>query len=134
MIKFYIDSSHRRATEILRDHLWGGNGIDALIKGSFDWKHYGTELRMILIGLYAEGDIPVGLPSEPRVGNVSKKDKSLRIDIGIDPEAILGDSSLARKYLVRENALALRAPLNRRTWDFDFEALAADFERKHAEF
>ena len=133
MIAFYIDCSDRSAGSVLREHLWSDAGIESRGTEEFDWKRYGTELREILIGIYAEGEIPVDAPTEPRVGRVSRKDKSLRIDVAVDPKALTSmDQPTARAYLVALIASALRAPLARRKWDFDFEQLAADFERTQA--
>jgi hypothetical protein len=130
MIKFYIDTSHEEASEVLESLLWGEGGIDALIEGKLHWNAYGTELRYVLVGLYVEGEIPVYPPETPRVGNVSRRDKSLRIDIKAEPERLLAsDPRAARDYLIEVIASALRAPLaRRRKWDFDFERLASDFE------
>jgi hypothetical protein len=130
MIKFYIHESHESASEVLQTLLWSKDGFDALIDENLHWNAYGTELRYVLVGLYVEGEIPVYPPETPRVGNVSRKDKSLRIDIKVEPERLLAsDPRVARGYLIELIASALRAPLvRRRKWDFDFERLASDFE------
>lgn len=130
MVSFFIYSSHREAEEALHANLWGEGGIESSIDASFEWKRFGTEIRSILVGIYAEGAIPVNAPSTPRVGNVSRKDKSLRIDIAVDPLRVTSsDLRAVRTYLVEAIAAGLRTPLTRRNWDFDFEKLAKEFEQ-----
>lgn len=135
VIGFYIHTSHSAAGEVVRAILWDENGIEMRMGSKLTWQEYGTELRLILVGVYVEGTIPVDAPVGIRVGRVSRREKALRIDIAVDTDLLVASSEqTARAYLVALISSALRAPMARRKWDFDFEKLATDFEQLQNSF
>lgn len=130
MIGFYLYSSHPTAAACLKEYIWGDHGFEKTVSGELHPEEYGTGLTRILIGIYLEGEMSIDAPAKPRIGRLSPKDKSLRIDVSLDSTLldVTGGES-TNDYIINTIAAALRAGKAKKTLDFDFERLAIDFER-----
>ncbi len=132
MIGYYLSAGDQTVSDQFSPYVWGDYGFGALIKKSIRYKKYGEGLELLLIKYYVHGKFSSYLPLEPKVGNYSKANKDISVDIGV-PSYLFHEKNEfeRREFIVDSTIHAVELVKNRllkKKLDVDFDSLLYDLK------
>lgn len=121
----------RNNDELVKDYLWGDNGLDKKLK-SLKWKEYGQDFELILFQFYVK-------PTREQrdvlrnIENYRKKEKSIGIPVIIDEDNFFKRDNVDRQTFIKKTILdrleLLREKVKRNKLDLDISRLKGDVKK-----
>lgn len=130
MVKYYLNSGDEHGSEMFSPYIWGKSGLGTLIDTLLSKDIYGSDLKLLLIQYYVEGEFSRYLPAEPKVNNYSTKNKDISVAIGV-PKSLFHDrNEFERREFIVDTTLnaieMVKVKLEKKKLDIDFLALVHD--------
>ena len=131
MIGFFIKSGGQKASEEFSPYIFGENGLRNALKVGLQNKHYSSELNLILIKFYVDGEIVKFPIKQRRLSNYSSKNRDIAVDCFINDHNFFNRNELERR-LELIKAISTSIPLVRTRLDqkitLDWDSLKQDVE------
>lgn len=113
-------------------YVWKEYGFGNLLDSELLEKHYGNDLKLLLIQYYIEGKFSSYLPESPKVGNYSTKNKDIAVAIGVTRDVFHDRNEFERREFIVDSTLKavelVKARLIKKKLDIDFDRLIRDMK------
>lgn len=137
MIGYFIKAGDPETGEMFRPYIGTPYGLGQRLK-RIENKDYGTGMDLLLIQLYVEGKFPIFGPEQLKVRNYSTKEKAIVVAIPVNRSSFHDVGEIERRQFLVNSTLnainAVRARLQKRKLDIDFDTLYRDVQEIGQEF
>ena len=121
----------RQDDELVRDYLWGNNGLDNKLK-SLKWREYGKDFELILFEFYVRPHQELQDVLR-EVGSYRRKEKSIGIPVIISKRNFFRLDTLEKQAFLKKTILdkldLLGEKIKRNKLDLDISRLKSDVEK-----
>ena len=81
MIGYFAKFGGKDASQLFSEYLNGENGFNTVLKSVVDNKDYSSDLKLLLIKYYVDGEVMQFAPTKRLVSNYSAKNKDISVDV-----------------------------------------------------
>jgi hypothetical protein len=138
MIGYFLKSGDETTSEMFKPYIWKEHGFGTLFENKFINKDYGTDLKLLLIKYYVEGEFDTNGPEFPKANNYSNKNKDIGVEITVRPEQFHKRNEFERREFIIDSTLngvkLVRDKLTKKKLDINFEELILDITSVGNEF
>jgi hypothetical protein len=131
VLGYYASTSDPQIGNLATPYIWGSNGLSVYFESISAGISYGTDLRLLLITYYFEGEKELWwTPGEPKLRNYSSKNKDIAVMFPGPSDVFYEVVDEERRAFIAKTTLQaidmVEGRLGKRKLNIDFTALRRD--------
>ncbi len=138
MVGYFLSCGDETVCQMFSPYLWGENGFSTLFESKFINKDYGSNLNLLLIKYYVEGRFDIHGPENFKLGNYSRKNKNIAVDVAVKKENFHNKNEFERREFVVDSStnaiIGVKNKFEKAKILFDFHELIKDIKEVTSEY